>query len=189
MRRLRRHPRRPGDAQTKRRALKGRNRRTRNDAFAARTADGQRRTVLDPCRAPSGLSIRRLRNPGRRCAAIAAPLCPGLFCLAPSGPNARRVLTIVVRYEALESAGRSACDPGRLAEVWPLPDFWPLAPGDGCLYRRSRGWRVLRGRGLSQRHSVSKGYGHGYPSDHSHRCQEVSRCTEAEWEFACRSSL
>ena len=54
---------------------------------------------LDPCCAPSGLSIRRLRDPGRRCAAVAAPLCPGLFCLAPSGRNARRVLNTRIGTE------------------------------------------------------------------------------------------
>ena len=41
-----------------------------------------------------GFPRRRACNPGRRCAAIAAPLCPGLVCGCPFGANAWHVASL-----------------------------------------------------------------------------------------------
>ena len=75
MRRSRRDPPPWVREQTKRRTLKGRNRRTRTDALGAKTADGQRRTGTRSLSRPSGLSIDVSVTQGgvRRCRRSALP--------------------------------------------------------------------------------------------------------------------
>ena len=49
------------------------------------------------CFAPSGLGNRMASDPGRRSAAVAAPLCPGLVCGCPFGAeHAVRVAKVMV---------------------------------------------------------------------------------------------
>ncbi len=59
-------------------------------------APGQNRTELRSCHhfiAPfQGENFGCCHNPGRRSAADAAPLCPGLSCYAPSGQETKRTL-------------------------------------------------------------------------------------------------